>query len=56
MKTYKNKSFYTYMLDVKPFKIDVPAGTLDAIREKVIAFPWHECLTSAPMGPNSCIC
>jgi len=42
MKTYKNKSFYTYMLDVKPFKIDVPAGTLDAIREKVIAFPWHE--------------
>ena len=30
------------MLDVEPFKIDVPAETLDAIRKKVIAFPWHE--------------
>ena len=30
------------MLDVEPFKIDVPAEMLDAIRKKVIAFPWHE--------------
>ncbi len=30
------------MLDVEPFKIDIPAETLDAIRKKVIAFPWHE--------------
>ena len=30
------------MLDVEPFKIDVPVETLDAIRKKVIAFPWHE--------------
>ena len=30
------------MLDAKPFKIDIPTETLDAIRKKVIAFPWHE--------------
>jgi len=30
------------VINCKPFKIDVPAETLDAIRKKVIAFPWHE--------------
>jgi microsomal epoxide hydrolase len=27
---------------MKPFKIDVPEGTLDAIRAKVRAYEWHE--------------
>lgn len=30
------------MIDCQPFKIDVPEETLDAIRNKVLAFPWHE--------------
>ena len=30
------------MIDCKPFRIDVPEETLDSIRKKVIAFPWHE--------------
>ena len=30
------------MNNCQPFKIDVPETTLDAIRQKVLAFPWHE--------------
>jgi len=30
------------VIDCKPFEIDVPEETLDLIRKKVMAFPWHE--------------
>ncbi len=30
------------MTDIKPFRIDIPQATLDAIRTKVKAYEWHE--------------
>jgi pimeloyl-ACP methyl ester carboxylesterase len=30
------------MVTCKPFQIDVPQSTLDAVYQKVAAFPWHE--------------
>ena len=30
------------MTDCQPFKIDIPDETLETIRRKVAAFPWHE--------------
>lgn len=30
------------MIDCQPYELDVSEETLDAIREKVSAFPWHE--------------
>ena len=30
------------MIDCQPFKLGVPEQTLDSIRKKVSAFPWHE--------------
>ena len=30
------------MINYQPFKLDVPEETLDTVRKKVSAFPWHE--------------
>ena len=30
------------VIDCHPYKVDVPERTLDEIRRKVAAFPWHE--------------
>jgi microsomal epoxide hydrolase len=36
------------MSALKPFRIDIPQSTLDAIKEKVRAYEWHE----MPRGPG----
>ena len=35
------KTFYP-MINCHPFQISVPDETLEAVRKKVAAFPWHE--------------
>ena len=30
------------MLGIKPFRVDVPDDTIEAIRARVAAYPWHE--------------